>query len=115
MNLNATDPRVVRIGYEIRQVKDIDCVAQRYFCDFTLFLKWHAHEYASRALSPRLWDGGGGGKLSRSSFVGQRRTRLTPGEDVQPPDFYISNEVELNIRDRDCYAEPSDPPGVVTL
>ena len=29
------------MGYEVRQIKDIDCVAQKFFADFSIIMKWY--------------------------------------------------------------------------
>lgn len=84
----------VQVGYEIRQVKDIDCVAQRYFCDFTVFLKWHSDAHV---------------RLANDSVSVPVKV-----EEVDVPAHYIANEVELEKRDEELHLDPKDPPGTVT-
>lgn len=87
-------PVVVGVGYEVRQVKDIDCVAQRYFCDFTLILKWHNIDLRDRCSSTA--------------------TIVVPVDEAGVPQYYVANAVNLAKRDEQAYLDFKDPTGVVT-
>jgi hypothetical protein len=81
-------PTCVGIGYEIRQVKDVDCVAQKFFADFSLIMKWFDE------------------RVQRGDVA---------VEDVEQPPYYIGNSVNCEERDCDMTQDPADPPGVVTM
>ena len=40
---------MVAIGWEIRQIKDIDCVGQKFYKDFNITMKWSARTTAPRS------------------------------------------------------------------
>lgn len=82
---------VCGIGYEVRQLKEVDCVAQRFFCDFTLCIKWY--DPANRALN-------------------------TPGivessHKVQKPEVMIANATQVQVRDTSILRIATDAPGVL--
>jgi hypothetical protein len=86
-----TNERIVGVGYEIRQIKDIDCVAQKFFADFSLTLKWYQEDLAHRPPGHMQAD------------------------EVRIPPYYIANSVSADIRERDIQLNAEDPPGVVTM
>jgi len=78
------------MGYEVRQLKDIDCVSQRFFCDFSIFIKW----YDPKQGGPNKGE------------------TLDPGK-VEIPQVMIANSVDVQTREVTVARLSTDPPGVL--
>jgi hypothetical protein len=74
-------------------VKDVDCVAQKFFADFTLFMKWYdpAHEGITA------------------------KTVSHHQDSVTIPDVMIANAIQLDVRDEMVRRFDEDPPGVLMV
>jgi hypothetical protein len=77
---DVTTPRVAGLGYEIRQLKDIDCVLQNFYADFSIIYHWYAPE-----------------------LVGMPEGNAEPSilDEVDRPQVMIANEVDLEEKDVD--------------
>lgn len=106
---------VVGIGFDIRQVKDVDCIYQTYFCDFTCIMKWYDEQFNDTLQLKKR------GSLLKSKPGGSPRAALQAGEnrmlsmsEVAIPVHYIANQADLTVRDEIVYISSDDPPGIVT-
>lgn len=81
---------VCGIGYEVRSISRVDCVAEEFSADISLFLKW----FDERNTTTKS------GELDGSALVNK-------------PHVLVSNEIDL--RERSCVYEKlaADPPGVI--
>lgn len=87
---------LVGIGFEIRQVKDIDCVSMHFWCDFSILLKWYSPD------------------LQAQMAVGREHSKQEL-QDISVPMFTLANGVGVCQRDHDISVFADDPPGVATL
>jgi hypothetical protein len=84
------------VGYEVRQIKDIDCVAQKFFADFSIIMKWYEPDLID---NPSVTD----------------KPELDMADVPGAPPFYIANSVNVELKERDITVNPDDPPGIVTM
>jgi hypothetical protein len=85
------DEDVVAIGWEIRQIKDIDCVGQKFYKDFNITMKWY-----------------------RAALKNSGPGVLTE-EEAGVPIFWISNSIDIEQRETGIEIREHDPPGIVTM
>lgn len=84
----------VGVGFEIRMVKDVDCVGQSFFSDFTIYLKWYDETFKSKRPTDAPIH--------------------VPLQEAKVPAHYIVNVVDLPLRDESTYIAVGDPPGIIT-
>jgi hypothetical protein len=77
---------VCGIGYEVRQVKDVDCVLQKYLADFSIFFKWYCPEF-------------------KDGPVGKDVAELVDAEEITFPEVFIGNAVDVERKDIEATVE----------
>jgi len=83
-------PFVCGVGYEVRSVASVDCVAQEFFADVSIFMKWYD-------------------EANKCCDVGELEAETL----AHKPHIIISNVVAVKVRFQTYVKLASDPPGVV--
>eukprot|EP00928_Gymnodinium_smaydae_P032738 TRINITY_DN23633_c0_g2_i1.p1 TRINITY_DN23633_c0_g2~~TRINITY_DN23633_c0_g2_i1.p1 ORF type:complete len:417 (+),score=72.85 TRINITY_DN23633_c0_g2_i1:144-1394(+) len=90
---DARTPFVCGVGFEIRCITDVDCVAQRFLCVFCVFLKW----FDKKHLAPQFAKAG----------------LVDLDEGMAPPQVLVLNALDSTERDTTVFRLDEDPPGVL--